>query len=99
MKKILILIAVVLSFAIIVPSVHADNQMLLGGQTFAFGVNVVKCSFTEFKDGKETKSDRQMIITGEFMGNPTGYLVTPNENEKDYLYFVNLTDLNILHYG
>jgi len=26
----------------------ADSEMLIGGETFAFGVNVITCDFTEY---------------------------------------------------
>jgi hypothetical protein len=77
----------------------ADNQILLGGNTFAYGVNVVNCNFTSFDaTGKISQTTRPMIITGDFMGNATGYLVNPADSEKDNLYFVSLLDGNNCSY-
>ena len=71
----------------------ADSETLIGGETFAYGVNVITCDFTEYSGvpndpAKVTK--RKMIITGEINGATLGYLTTPNETEKDTLFVVTM---------
>lgn len=103
MKKMFSFIGLYLCLAIItIPAVHADNQILLTNpdskkvEPFAFGINVIPCDFVsyDFTAKKMTREERRMIITGEIMGNTTGFLIDPKPGEEDNLYFVVLQNTN-----